>query len=823
MTIRLSEHWRIWRATPDQYDSPNWIQTASDPPIAVTAPQTVASLLLDSSPQPIENLSDLDTFDWWYALKFDTLDEGTKHFLHFEGLATLADIWLNGNLILHTDNMFRAYRVDVTEKLQPKNELVLCFRSLKQALENARKRPKWKTRLIEHQNLRWIRTTLLGSIPGWTPPVKPIGIWRDVWLESANAACLNDFSLQSSLQSRDGVLHIKADINNFAEQPCEILFEINGETQILFTGSSSIIQVDAEIRIPNIRAWMPHTHGTPNLYRCRLMLRFGNQLHVLKEARVGFRHVHLNRENGLFQLQVNGQAIFARGAVWTVNDIISLDGNLNDLQATLKLARDAGMNMLRVGGTMIYEQDTFHALCDEIGIMVWQDFMFANMDYPVKDEMFHANILAEATQQLKRLSAHASVVLYCGNSEVEQQAAMLGIPAEMWRNQWFAEELPALVKEFHTNSIYVPSSPSEGLFPFYTSNGATHYYGVGAYRRDITDVRRADVKFASECLGISNMPEDKTIIKLMGALSLADMSRWKSRVPRDSGSDYDFEDVRDHYFTQLFGMDATKIRKVTPELYLALSRIVSGELMSRVFSEWRSAYSHCSGGLVWFYKDLLPGAGWGLLDSDNNPKAAYYFLKRVFQPIAVLITDEGLQGLHLHLVNETAQTFSGVIEFSMLMDGHVVAAKAVREISIDANQTITIQAEEMLGGFYDTAYAYRFGAPKHNVSCATLRGENGTVVSQQFHFPLKGFPTVESVKVETDFAALKDGTYQLTLRSDKFLYAVEITCEGYLASDNHFHLMPSEGKIITLSPVLSGKDKPQIQIRSVSAREIKLA
>ncbi len=255
---------------------------------------------------------------------------GVKHFLHFEGLATIADIWLNGELLLHTDNMFRAYRVDVTEKLQPKNELVICFRSLKEHLEISRKRPKWKTRLVDNQNLRWVRTTLLGSIPGWTPPVKPIGIWREVWLESADAACLNDFSLQTTLQNETGILHLKADISNLTEQPCEILIEINGETHSLFTGSASIIQLDKELYVANIRAWMPHTHGTPNLYQTRLLFKSGDQLQVLKEARVGFRHVHLNREGGLFQIQVNGQAIFARGAVWTVNDVFSLSGDFRN-------------------------------------------------------------------------------------------------------------------------------------------------------------------------------------------------------------------------------------------------------------------------------------------------------------------------------------------------------------------------------------------------------------------------------------------------------------------------------------------------------------
>lgn len=815
-------NWRALRADPGQYDMPDWIDAASSPaPMPAPVPGTVASLILGSHPQPLDHLSNIDQFDWWYSAEFDRPKTGTQHFLIFDGLATLTDIWLNGELLLQTDNMFREYRVNVTAKLQPKNQLVICFRSLHKALEANKKRPKWKTKLVEQQNLRWFRTTLLGYIPGWTPPVKPVGIWREVRLESVEVASLNDYSLQTSLQNDHGIIKLKADIDYVGDQPCEILFEFNGQTHSLFSGSASIIQLDKEITIPGIHAWMPHTHGTPTLYQCRLMLRAGGQVQVMQEARIGFRQVELDQENGLFQIKVNGRSVFARGAVWTVSDIVSLNG---DLKTALILARDAGMNMLRVGGTMTYERDEFYDLCDELGVMVWQDFMFANMDYPVKDEAFHENILTEATQQLKRLGIHACVVAYCGNSEVEQQAAMLGIPSEMWRNDWFGSELPALIQSLHTNSIYVPSSPSGGTLPFYTSTGVTHYYGVGAYLRDVSDVRRANVKFTPECLGFSNVPDDVNIAKRMGDLSVSTHHpHWKKGVPRDNGAGWDFEDVRDHYAGELFGINPVQLRSADTERYLALSRVVSGEMMSQVFSEWRSSYSQCGGGLVWFYKDLVPGAGWGVLDSENRPKAAYYFLKRVFQPVAVLITDEGLQGLHLHLVNETPERFHGMLEFCMLRDGHVMVANVKREVFLEAGQLLTLHAEEMLGGFYDTAYAYRFGAPKHEVACVTLRDEEGNVVSQQFHFPLRQLPVMVTPKVEGRLSEIGNGLYQLTLHSDRFLYAVEIQCEDHLPSDNYFHLMPNESRVISLLSIsVTASGAPNIHIRSINTQGIDL-
>ena len=821
--MELSKQWRIQKTQSSQHENPDWMKTTHpSPPLLASVPNTVAQLLLDSHPQPLESLSDLDEYDWWYSTDFDLPEtHANQHELVFDGLATLADIWLNGVLILNARNMFLQYRVDVSERLQEKNQLVICFRSLANALKEKKSRPKWKTRLVEQQNLRWFRTSLLGYISGWASSAKPIGPWKGIRLESAETVKLNDLSLQPWANQADGHIKIAADFSCYQSQPCEIIFEINNKKHVLFSGitQDKQIRINEKIVLPQIQTWNPHTHGNSKLYQYSLSIQFDGKEQVLQNGQLGFRDVKLNRNDHLFQLQINGQSIFARGAVWTVNDLISLTGTTDDLRLALTLARDAGMNMLRISGTMLYEQDEFYNLCDELGIMIWQDFMFSNMDYPVTDEAFHENITREVTYQLKRLSAHPCIVIYCGNNEVEQQAAMMGIPEEYWRNKWFGAELPELVHQLHENSVYVPSTPSEGTLPFYTSEGVTHYYGVGAYRRDIQDTRRADVKFASECLGFANVPEDKTIIKLLGDLDLAsNQPLWKSGVPKDNGSDWDFEDVRDHYLRELFDADPDELKNTDTARYLLLARIASGEMMNQVFSEWRSSNSNCGGGLVWFYKDLLPGAGWGVLDSDNTPKAAYYYLKRTLQPVSLVITDEGLQGLHLHAINESPRPFTGLLEFRMLQNENVTVARAAKEISIAPHSSITIHAEELLGGFYDTAYAYRFGPPKHDVACGSLKNSAGEIICQQFHFPLK--KTFPHIQAEIEAAAWwKDDGYQLSILSDRFLHAVQIKCEGFLPDDNYFHLMPGEPKLVKLKPASHASEIPQIFMRAANTRE----
>lgn len=767
------------------------------------APGTVAGALQATGQWDFSKPRDLDAEDWWYRTNFAAPDgiAGQPCHLCFDGLATLAEVWLNGRRILATDNMFRAYRVEATHLLLARNELVICFRSLAEDLKKKRPRPRWKTNLVSHQQLRWSRSSLLGRIPGWSPPAPAVGPWRPVRLDT-QPFTMSDPRLTTTVQGEEGVVTLCARVDSVTAIERAVLQVGGRESEVNVRKDAMGWQLRATIRLANPPLWWPHTHGEQPLLDCALHLQIGAKRHVVPCSKIGFRQLQASQDDG-FAIKVNGVPVYCRGACWTVSDILDPGGAEETLARDLRLARDAGVNMLRVGGTMVYESDHFYRLCDELGILVWQDFMFANMDYPINDVDFAANIEAEAIYQLGRLSPHPCIAVVCGNSEVEQQAAMLGLPRELWRNRWFAARLPELCGEHSPGTAYLPSTPSGGVMPFHVRDGIAHYYGVGAYLRSPMELRKADVKFTPECLAFANIPAPETMnLSMDGAAPAVHHPRWKERVPRDTGAGWDFEDVRDFYLQHLFGLDPVKLRSFDMTRYLQLSRVVSGEMMAQVFAEWRSGHTNNAGGLVWFFKDLWPGAGWGIVDSLGTPKAAYYYLRRSWRSQQITVTDEGLDGLHLHVTNELATPLHGSVELVLLKDGHIVVARQEVTCQLPPRHRRTFASDAILGGFYDVTYSYRFGPPHHDLAMATLYDDQRRVLSEAFYFVKSCEPAyLPSVHMEVEAEPVGQGCYQVALHSDHFLQSVSFDAKGFLPDDNFFHLPPSRHKLVRFTPL----------------------
>lgn len=839
----LSSGWQVAATPPDadvELEQLSW----SD----ARVPGTAAGAMRDAGCWRAGEARDFDAEDWWFRTSFAARPPGADEqlLLRLGGVATVAEVFLNGELVAQSDSMFAAHAIDVGERLRAVNELTIRCRALAPLLKLPRRpRARWRTRLVADGNLRFFRTMLLGRAPGFAPGPAAVGPWREVRLERRRQVSVDAFELRTSLDGDDGTLSVRGRLHllgGFAASFAEV--ELRGPSgthraalaladagatanaSAARTRDGADVDADAtrtlelrgELTVANVARWWPHTHGEPHLHEVRVTLgdEQGGQRIVLGSGRVGFRRLAFGAEpehdvlrDGL-ALRVNGVEVFARGAVWTPVDPVGLADDADALRAALEQARDAGMNMLRIPGTSAYETDAFFDLCDELGMLVWQDLMFANLDYPIADAAFRATVAREATDVLRALAGRPSLAIVCGNSEVEQQVAMLGLDPALGRGELFGELLPGLLRDSGADALYVPSAPCGGELPFRPDAGIANYYGVGGYRRPLSDARTAGVRFAAECLAFSNVPDAAAIERMLpGAPGVLAVHHplWKAGVPRDVGTGWDFEDVRDHYLESLFGVRAAELRRVEHERYLELSRAVTGEVMAHVFGEWRRADSTCGGGLVLWLRDLAPGAGWGLVDDAGQPKLAYHHLRRALAPVATWLVDEGLGGVVAHVANDRPDALGATLRLALYAGFERLVDEAEMVVRLGPHSQGRWNVETILGRFVDASWAYRFGPAAQDLIVVTLERaapEEADPLSQAFHFPA-GRPldalSAADLGLEASLARDASGLPLVHVCSQRLAYGVRLHAPGFAPSDDGFSIEPRHGRTIALRPL----------------------
>jgi len=791
---------------------------------AAHVPGTAAGVLRDAGNQATESL---DSEDWWFRTRFQggAPEPGEEVVLRLGGIATLSEVYLNGQLVVESESMFAAHAVDVGDRLEGVNELAIRCRALTPEFAVQRKpRARWRTRLVSDGSLRWFRTMILGRAPGFAPGPAAVGPWRQVWLERRRDIAVEDLALRTRIEGDDGILAVKARLRELGETPADAVeVELDGPSG-RHVGSLEIqrgdrgVTVRGSLRVPSVARWWPHTHGDPALHDVRLTVRIGSRSVVVDTGRVGFRTLAAGdrpdtdvQRDGL-DLHVNGVRVFARGAVWTPIDPVGLAPTPRETRVALEQVRVAGMNMLRVPGIGAYEDASFHDLCDELGLLVWQDFMFANLDYPFTDEAFRELAEREAAELLAGIAGRPSTAVLCGNSEVEQQVAMLGMDATIGRDPFFGETLPALARAAGSDAVYVPSAPSGGDLPFRIDRGIANYYGVGAYLRPLADARASGVRFAAECLAFANVP-DQAVIDAMLLGTPDDFihdPRWKAGVPRDVGADWDFDDVRDHYLALLFNIDPAVLRRADRDRYLELSRAVSGEVMAEVFGEWRRSGSASGGGLVLWLRDLVPGAGWGILDHRGEPKVAYHHLRRALSPLAVWLIDEGLGGIVAHVANDGGAPVSARLRIALYHDLEQPVGEESQAIELAAHDGFERNIETTIGHFVDASWAYRFGPPAQDLIVASLErgGDQGMeILSQAFRYPA-GRPAAVEPADRLGLAAVVetvgDGTLRMTVSSRRFAYGVRVEVPGFRPDDDAFSVEPGGSRTVVMRPIAAG-------------------
>jgi len=280
--------------------------------------------------------ADLETVDWWFQTEFDAeaAGPGEEVALHVGGIATVADVYLNGELVLQSESMFAVHEVDVGRRLRGRNHLAIRCRALAPLVAQPRTpRARWRSRLVEDGGIRWFRTMLLGRMPGTAPGPALVGPWRPIWLERRRGAFVDDLRVRAHLDGDDGVLVVRAVVRGIGEDPpSELRLQVDGPSgthsiPMLAIAGEAQLSYGGELRIPSVERWWPHTHGKPALHDVRLLARSRQATEtVIAASRIGFRTIapgptpdHDLEREGL-DLHVNGVPIFCRGAVWAVGD-----------------------------------------------------------------------------------------------------------------------------------------------------------------------------------------------------------------------------------------------------------------------------------------------------------------------------------------------------------------------------------------------------------------------------------------------------------------------------------------------------------------------
>lgn len=773
-------------------------------------PGTVASALRALG--RTSEVHDLDERDWWYRCHVP--GRRGAWILELDGVATLADVWVNGERVAHGENMHRSLRVPIRLP-EAANEVVVRCAALTPVATARRGRPRWKQPLVEHQGMRWVRTSLLGRIKGWATVPPAVGLWRPARLVSAGSAVPRQVVLQATVDGSDGI--VRASFRLPGALPG------GGAGGRLRVGTAQAdlgvdlagdgVALCGQVRLPDVERWWPHTHGAQPLYE--VWADIGGGSHRL--GAVGFRTVTVDRQHDGFSIAVNGQPIFCRGAVWFPIDPVAVRNDTAELDHRLGLVRDAHMNMLRVPGTGVYEDQRFLDRCDALGILVWHDCMFAFFD-PPDDAAFTEEVGAEVTEALSAMAGHPCLAVLCGNQEVQEIAAMRGVPPDGRSTPLFDVVIPRIARRLLPDVPYVASNPIGGTLPFRMNGGVSQYFGVGGYFRPLEDARLAGVRFAAECLAYATPPEPATVEEVCGgALGAGHDPEWKRGVHHDAGRSWDMEDVRDYYVQLLFGVDPLTERRTSAERALELGRAANAQLMASVMSEWRRPGSGCGGGLVLAFGDLRAGAGWGLVDVLGRPKAPWHAVRRVFQPVALLAVGEGLNGLGLHVVNDTTEPVTGQLEVC-LVAGDVVTDEGSVDVDVAPRGTASFDAELILGGFRDVGYSYRFSAPSHDAVVATLSRHDGTVASRVVHIPAGVLlPLEHDVGLSAVARQVGDTEWSLEVASTHLAQWVTVRAAGFEVEDSWFHLPPAMPRTLWLRSG-NGAGRPRGVVAALNAR-----
>ncbi|MGC1375013.1 MAG: glycoside hydrolase family 2 protein [Anaerolineales bacterium] len=624
--------------------------------------------------------------DWEYRRTFNATPEALSEHMQFlvcDGLDTLAEVSLNGQLLGKADNMYRQWRWDVTGQLKPgENEISIIFRG-----------PVAFAREREAQS----RTFTVSPIPGaahlrkapcqwgwdWGPKLPPIGIWKDIRLEGRPSERMDDVCVQQKHENGRVTVSVSIAYEHFYSIDPYVTLKITAPDGHIQTAEatlrrSHLVAGQLQIQIEDPQLWWPNGYGAQPLYNVDVTLWLPERVIDSCSFQIGLRSLELRREpdqwGESFTFVVNGAPVFAKGADWIPADSFPTRITDAQLEYLIKSAADVHMNMLRVWGGGFYEEDRFYDLCDRYGILIWQDFMFACGVYPA-DEAFAENVRIEAIENVRRLRHHASLALWCGNNEMEQGWVDWGWSKpddpvnqrmKAGYDRMFHHLLPSVIAAEDPDRPYWPSSASSGI-PFAQPNGDQrgdmHYWDVWHGRKPFTAYRSQFPRFMSE-FGFQSLPPYKTI-QTYAAPADQNMNSYIMEHHQRSGNGNGL------MLSQM--TDTFRAAKDFQSL-VYLSMVLQAEGIRYGVEHWRRNRNRVSGTLIWQLNDCWPVASWSSLDYFGRWKALHYAARRFYAPVLLSVEDVSTR-MSVHVTSDLLLPFAGSARWRLeRIDGALLAS-----------------------------------------------------------------------------------------------------------------------------------------------------
>ena len=652
--------------------------------------------------------------DWTYETTFVWQpDEHTRHDLVFDGIDTVATVTLNGRVVLDVANQHRSYRVDVREHLLAgENRLEVAFRSpVRYANERsqvygARPRPY----PLPYEAIRKSACSF-----GWDWGIATFtsGIWRPVRLESWSVARIAEVRVNATPSGDGGWLSGRVEIERADaadETPLRVGVEIAGViAEVEVDGTIA----DVRVAVPDAELWWPIGYGAQPLYTASLTLRAGDD--DLDEAtrRVGFRTVRWDVEPDAdgtpFTLVVNDQPVFVKGVNWIPDDAFPVRVDRARYERRLRQAAAANLNLVRVWGGGIYESEDFYDLCDELGLLSWQDFLFACAAYP-EDDPLRSEIEAEACEQIVRLSSHPSLVLLTGNNEniwgFEDWGWKAELDGKTWGAYYYHELFPQLVDELAPQVPYSPGSPFSpgGQHPNAEEHGTMHLWDQWN-RQDYPTYREQRPRFVAE-FGWQGPPAWSTMVRSISDEPLTPESPGMIvHQKADDGNGKLTRGLLPHF----------RMPSDTDTWHWAM-QLNQAHAVRFALDHFRSWSPYTSGAVVWQLNDCWPVTSWAAVDGDERLKPLWLALKHAFAPRVVTIQPRD-GGLAAVIGNDTGEDWSGeVLARRMLFDGTVLAEQ-VLSFAVAARGSATVALDAALTTAEDAA---------GELLAVTAGGERGT-------------------------------------------------------------------------------------------------